>query len=161
MSGAAEPVPVARRQAGFTLVEALVATTIMAVVLAALLAGFVETYRSTRSAGRSSVLSHAAAEKLEQLALLDYGHGDLGAGTHPTQAIDSSGARYYPAPGFDEDYSLRWIVSGGPTDAAGNEVAHMKTIVVEATYRVRYTEAGLPIPTPGSLHVVLQSFRSE
>ena len=67
------------------------------------------------------------------------------------QAFDSAGQRYYPVSGFDEDTSLRWQVSAGPTDGTGTAEPDIRTLAVEATYLVRYTAGGAPITGENSL----------
>lgn len=146
---------------GFTLVELLVASLVLVVGIVGMMAVFPETYRDTTDSGTTTVLGHLATEKLEELRSLPYDDGDLSTGTHPAQAIDSKGQRYYPVTGFDEDFSLRWTVSAGPTDGGGNPVADIKTVVVEATYATRYSAGGTPIEDENSLDVVMASLVTE
>lgn len=146
------------KESGFSLVEALIASAILAVALSGLLAAFAETYRATRQAGRMSVLNHLANEKLDELVSLSYTHADLTLGTHPTQSTDSKGEKYYAIAGHDENWSLRWIVTTGPTDGSGTAVANMKTIVVEAAFATRYTAGGVAVQKPTSVNVSFRSF---
>ncbi len=139
------------RQSGFTFVEVLVASLILVISISGMLAVFPQALRNTTNSGRAVVLNHLGAEKLEELRATNYDDTDLNAGIHPAQATDASGQKYYPAPGFDDDFSLRWAVSAGPTDGAGNPEPGIKTVVVEATYRVRYTITGEPIMSANSL----------
>ena len=138
-------------QSGFTLVEVLVASLVLVVGVLGMLAVFVQAFNDTTNSGRSVVLNHLAAEKLEELRSLPFDVDELSTGTHPDQANDATGQKYYPAPGFDEDISLRWEVGAGPTDGSGTPEPSIKTIVVEATYRVRYTVEGVPITSATSL----------
>lgn len=143
---------------GFSLVEVLIASAILAVGLLGMLAIFPQAYRNTRVSGSISSLNHLASKQTEQLRSLDYDHGELSLGVHPTLQTDSSGQKYYPVPGLDEDFSVRWTVSNGPTDGAGNPVPDMKTVVVEATRLTRYTSGGTPIVNDRSLEVVRRTF---
>ena len=102
-----------------------------------------------------------AAEEIEVLRGLPLTHADLTVGIHPTPATDSAGQWYYPVPGFDEDFSLRWQVSAGPTDGTGTAEPGIRTVVVEATYRVRYTIAGVPITDQNSLEASFGSLVTE
>ncbi len=128
----------ASRQAGFSLVEVLIASVIMIVGVFGVMAVFPQTLRSTKQSGRMSVLSQLAIEKMEQLRSRDLSDADLLIGTHPPKVDDSTSQKYYPVPGFPEEYSLRWVVTAGPSDGAGNAEAQMRSVAVEATYRVRY-----------------------
>ena len=143
---------------GFTLIEVLVSSVVLVVGVVGMLGIFPQAYRDTTNSGRSSVLNHLAAERIEQLRSLPYDDSDLTAGIHPSQLIDSTGQAYYPVPGFDEEYSLRWTVLAGPTDGAGNPEPDIKTIVVEATYLIRYTLLGVPFERGDSLEVVMSTF---
>jgi Tfp pilus assembly protein PilV len=153
VSGARRP-----HDAGFTLVEVLIATVVMTIAVFGIMASFPTAYRSVRDSGRMAVLTHLAAQRAETIQALPYADSTLNTGTHPTQATDSSGAKYYAVSGYPQDYSLRWIVSNGPTNGAGGTETAMKTVVVEATYRTRYTTGGTPVTTPQSLQVTLQTF---
>ena len=138
-------------QAGFSLVEVLVASLLLIVGVVGMLTVFPQAFRNTTNSGRETVLNHLMMEKVEELRGLPLAHADLGAGTHPAQAFDSSGARYYPVSGFGEEVSLRWLVSAGPTDGTGTAEPDIRTIVIEATYLVRYTAGGAPITGDNSL----------
>ncbi len=144
-------------ESGFTLIEVLIASVLMLVGVFGMLAVFPQAYGNSRDAGRVSVLNHLAAEKLEALRALNYSNSDLDPGLHPTLQNDSSGAKYYPVPGFNEAYSLRWTVLDGPTDGGGNPEPDIKTVVVEATYLTRYTLLGIPITADRSLESVFQT----
>ena len=141
-------------QSGFTFVEVLVASVLLVVGVLGLLTAFGQVFRDTTNAGRGAVLNHLATEKLEELRALPFDDTDLDLGVHPDQAADSSGARYYPVARFDEEFSLRWEVSGGPTNGAGAVESGLKTIVVDATYLVRYTMAGEPLRNVNSFETV-------
>jgi type II secretory pathway pseudopilin PulG len=148
---------IVRRESGFTLVEVLMATVIMIVGVFGLMAIFPQAYRTTKESGRRSVLHHLAVEKLDELRALGYDHADLGTGMHPPLGTDSTGARYYPVPGFDERYSVRWRVLPGPTDASGTAMDGLKTIEVEATHGVRYDSGGNPIAGRDGLSTSLRT----
>jgi hypothetical protein len=132
-----------------TLVEVLVASVVLTVGVLGLFAVFPQALGSARDSSHKLVLQQLANEKLESLRALDYDDLDLALGIHPTQQADSNSAHYYPVPAFPEEYSLRWTVQAGPTDGGGTAEANMKTIVIEATYRVRYTLAEVPIVQDG------------
>ena len=138
-------------QSGFSLIEVLVASVILIVGVVGMLAAFPQAFRNTTNSGREAVLNHLTMEKAEELRGLPLAHADLAVGTHPAQVFDSGGQRYYPAVGFGEEISLRWRVSAGPTDGTGTAGPEIRTVVVEATYLVRYTMAGAPITSDNSL----------
>ena len=152
--------PVAKRNAsaGFTLIEVLVASVVLVVGVVGMMAVFPQSFRDTTNSGRLSMLNHLAAERIEELRRLGYSNSNLNTGTHPTLSTDSTGKKYYAVTGFDEEVSLRWTVSGGPTDGSGNAVADMKTIRIEATYLVRYDNSGNPIEGDDSLTVAMSTF---
>ncbi len=146
-----------RSQAGFTLVEVLVASLIMIVGVFGVLAVFPNAFQSAKESGRRSVLNHLVSEKLDDLRL----SGAATLGTFPTQQFDSQNRRYYPVAGFPEEFSLRWTVSNGPTDGSGSSVAGMKIVVVEATHLVRYTSSGTPIEETGSVTIVMPTYLAD
>ncbi len=148
-------------QSGFSLIEVLVASLLLIVGVVGMLAVFPQAFRDSTNSGREAVLNHLAAEQVEVLRGLSLTHADLAVGTHPAQGIDSTGQRYYPVNGFDEDVSLRWQVSAGPTDGTGTAEPDIRTVVVEATYRVRYTTAGVPITDGNSLEASFETFLTD
>ena len=148
-------------QAGFSLIEVLIASLLLVVGVVGMLAVFPQAYRDSTNSGRALALNHLAAEEIEVLRGLPLTHADLTVGIHPTPATDSAGQWYYPVPGFDEDFSLRWQVSAGPTDGTGTAEPGIRTVVVEATYRVRYTIAGVPITDQNSLEASFGSLVTE
>lgn len=143
-----------RAEAGFTLVEVLLASAIMLIGVFGVLSTFPQAFRSVKESGQRSVLTHLVSEKLEELRSLDPAHSSLGAGVHPATAFDSQGRHYYPVPGFPEEFSLRWTVQGGPTDGSGTAEAGLRTVIVEGTFLVRYTVSGTPIEQTGSITLV-------
>ncbi len=145
------------REAGVTLVEVLVAMVILALSLTAMMALFPQAFRSTNDAGRMSLLNRLASQKIEELGSQPLGHADLSIGTHPGQQTDSSGANYYPLPGYGEEFSLRWIVTAGPTDGTGTPEAGVRTTRVEATYLTRYAST-TAVRGPGSLEATLTTY---
>ncbi len=151
----------ARSQAGFTLIEVLVASLIMLVGVFGILAAFPNAFRSAKKSGHRSVLNHLVGEKLDDLRSVDYADSSLTLGTHPTQQVDSQSQRYYPVPGFPEEFSVRWTVSNGPTDKSGASVAGMKIVVVEGAHLVRYTSSGTPIEETDSVTVVVPTYLAE
>ena len=151
----------ARSQAGFTLIEVLVASFVMIVGIFAVLAVFPQALRTTRESGRASVLNHLAAQQVEYLRSVGYAHTDMATGTHPSIANDSTGQKYYPVSGFAEQYSMRWIVSSGPTDGTGTAESQMKTVRIEATYLIRYDNSANPISDPDGIEVEFATFLSE
>ncbi len=147
-------------QDGFTLLEVMIAGAIMAFSLVAMVAIFPQVHRDTTNAGRDTLLNHLVVQKLEELRARGLGHSDLSIGVHPAQGIDSSGARYYPVPGYGERYSLRWTVSAGPTDGGGTQEPGMRTVVIEATHQIRYSGSTpfTPIANPVGLEAVATTF---
>ena len=150
-----------RSQAGFTLVETLVASVIMTIGIFGVLAAFPHAFRSAKESSHRSVVSHLVSERLDDLRSLDYGDSTLALGTHPTLSSDSQSRKYYPVAGFPEEYSLRWTVTNGPTDSSGSSVADMKIVVVEGTYLVRYTSSGTPVEQTDSVTVVTPTYLAD
>ena len=136
-------------ESGLTILEVLVASVLMAVGILGLLAIFPQALGSARDSGRRMVLNQLASQKLEELRSLGYTDADLTLGVHPAQSTDSDGQNYYAITSMPEDYSMRWTV------------ANMKTVTVEAAYRVRYTAGGDPIPRTGSYANVFRTFITE
>jgi len=126
--------------------------------LVTVMAIFPQSLGTARESSRILVLNRLAAEQMAVLRSLSYHDSDLSSGSHPTLQFDSHGDRYYPVTGFPEEYSLRWTVQAGPTDGSGTAEANMKTVVVEATYWVRYSAGGVPIENPGSVTARFQTF---
>ena len=133
----------------------------MTVAVFGLLAVFPQTLRSTRKSGEISVLNHMAAQHLEYVKSVDYISADLATGTHPSQSSDSTGDKYYPVAGFAEEYSARWIVTSGPTDAGGTAESQMKTVTIEVSHRLRYKLDGTVIDDPDGIEVTLQTYVTE
>ena len=138
---------------GFTLIEVLIATVLLALGLTAVLAVFPQAYRTTTGAGRMSVLNHLVNQKMEELRSLALTDSDMSIGIHPAQSTDSDGNKYYAVAGFDEEYSLRWIIAAGPTDGTGTAEPEMRTVVVQATYDTRYNNSGVAQTTDWSIEV--------
>ncbi len=150
-----------RGNAGTTLIETLVASVILAGGLLGLLAIFPKAYDTTKGSGHRLVLVHLANERLESLKVTDLSSPLLTNGVHPARQTDSNGDGYYPVAGFPEEYSVRWIVSDGPTTATGNPEPGVKTIVLEATLLVRYTLLGDSVPGDRSRQVVMKTCVSQ
>ena len=148
-------------QSGFSLIEVLIASVVMVIGVFGILALLPHAYRATKTAGHQSVLNYLAVDKIEDLRSIDYSDAELSSGIHPSLQTDSSGAKYYPVPGFGEEYSLRWRVLDGPTDMGGNPEPNMKMIVVEATRMTRYTIFEAPIKTAHSVEAVFRTYLRE
>jgi Tfp pilus assembly protein PilV len=136
----------------------LLAGSILAVGILGLLALYPQSLESARRSGESLVLHQLANERMEALRSLAHDDADLNAGVHPATVFDSNGDRYYPVSGFPEQYSVRWTVQAGPTDGTGTAEPNMKTVTVEASYRVRYTAGGDPITENASQTVPLRIY---
>jgi len=136
----------------------LVASVVLMLGVLGTLAVFPQAIGTAHRSSHMLVLNQLANERLDALRALDIGHADLSVGVHPLQVFDSKGDRYYPVPGFSEDYSLRWTVQAGPTDGTGTPEPNIKTVVVEATYWVRYTAGGVPVENDGSLGTRFQTY---
>ena len=154
----ATPSPTASPQEGLTRVEVLIASVILMVGVLGAMAVFPQAIGAAHQSSHRLVLNQLTNEKLESLRALDYNHDDLTVGVHPPQQFDSHGEVYYAVPGFAEDYSLRWTVQTGPTDGSGTAEPNIKTVVVEATYWVRYTLGGVPIEDDASLSIQVQTY---
>ena len=126
-------------QSGFTLVEVMIASLLMLIGVFGIIAAFPKAFSTTVDAGKTMVLNHLAAAKMDELRALGFSHPDLNIGTHGTLVAHSGGDYCYPVTGFSEEYSLRWRVLVGPTDGTSTVVADLKTVIVEATYGQRYT----------------------
>lgn len=126
--------------------EALAATVVLAVGVLGTLAVFPQALNTSRRSSETLTLRELAVERAETLRSLPFDHADLAIGVHPIQQTDSVGAGYYPVAGFPQAYSVRWVVSAGPTDGAGVADPNLKTVQVDATHRIRYTNTGNQIP---------------
>ena len=138
-------------EAGFTYVEVLIAGAVALVGLLGVMASFPRALSTVDYAGRVSTLNHMAVEKLDELRALGFGHSDLTAGPHPT-LVSSGSSCYYPVAGYDTNWSLRWIVTDDTPEA------NMKQVVVEATYRLRYTIGAVAIPDTSSRTVTMRTW---
>ncbi len=141
-----------------TLVEVLIASVVLTIGVLGSMSSFPLAIRAAHRSSHTLIVNQLANEKLEALRALDYDHADLAVGVHPAQQFDSMGGRYYAVPGFSNDYSLRWTVQAGPTDGSGTAEPNIKTVVIESTYWVRYTLAGVPIENNGSLSSQFQTY---
>lgn len=130
-------------QAGFSLVESLVATAILLIAVSGVLTLFPQAYSSTHDSEHITQLSEIAAAKLDELRMLDDADPLLAPGMHPAATRDDANRYYYPVPGMSQAYSLRWVVEAGPTDGSGAAVGGMKRVSVQATYQVRYLRIGI------------------
>ena len=78
-------------QAGFTLIEVMVASLIMLIGVFGIIAAFPKAFSTTVDAGKTMVLNHLAAAKMDELRALGFSHSDLNIGTHGTLVAHSGG----------------------------------------------------------------------
>ena len=86
---------------GFTLIETLIATTLLVTALAGLAELFAMSIKSTRESGHSAAALRAAQAKIESLRSLRFGYDDLGATItdarlepSPAMSLSSDAERY-------------------------------------------------------------------
>lgn len=130
---------------GFSLVELLVATAILAVGILGALQLFPQNYDEIGTAGRISIMNHLAQQKLDQLKTLSYTASDLTAGVHgspnPERVtyISPSGNNVF------ENYTIRWEVR----DDKPQE--RMKTVIVEVGHQL-FDSSNNPIASSQALN---------
>jgi prepilin-type N-terminal cleavage/methylation domain-containing protein len=110
-----------RRDSGFTLVEVLVATTMVAVAVGGL--GYLWTAAAgvNRSARRSTLAALFAVEKMEQLRALPFEDRALAAS--PADALRNDADGYFDVPA--EGYRRRWHIAPLPSYPANALVVHV------------------------------------
>jgi prepilin-type N-terminal cleavage/methylation domain-containing protein len=110
-----------RRDSGFTLVEVLVATTMVAVAVGGLGYMWSAAAGVNRSAKRSTYAALLAAEKMEELRALPLDDPALAAS--PPEALRTDAEGYYDAP--LEGYRRRWLVAPLPSYPLDARVLHV------------------------------------
>ncbi len=141
-------------QAGFTLVELLVAIVILAVGIVGIMTLFPQSYRHVGNAGRLSIMNHLGQQKLDELKTLAYSDTDLTDGTHPSPGpvervsyVDSSGKDIY------EDYTISWEVR------EDEPRSDMKTIIVEVGHQL-YDSSNNPLTTSEAMNQKVIHFQT-
>ena len=124
-----------RREAGFTLIEAMIALVIFATGMLALALCVPMASKRIMKAGSQTRSSSIASEAAEELLTVPYGDGDLTAGTHDD-----------PANPHDGIYYVRWVVEDN------QPLANCKRITVKVARRVvtATPEVTIVVVTPES-----------
>lgn len=110
-----------RRDSGFTLVEVLVATTMIAMAVGGLGYLWSAAAAVNRSAKRSTVAALLAAEKMEQLRALPFDDPALAAS--PANALRADAEGYFDVPA--QGYRRRWHVAPLPAYPLNAVVVHV------------------------------------
>ena len=144
---------------GFSLIEILVASALLAVAILWIIASIPNGYRAVTRAGKQSELDHLAYDKMDELKRIsenNWSATTLNVGTHPN-ATDDAGVPFdvntqltttaYPF------YSLEWTVASGPMmHQAGSGTAfetddQIKIITVTASFK-KYDTDGTTLLDP-------------
>jgi type IV pilus assembly protein PilV len=110
------------RSRGFTLVEVLVALTVLSVGLLAVAALFPSGTRKIRSAKKTSAATYAAQQLVEQVRALPKGDAGLNAGRHPAAGYTT----YADEPTLSTQYTI--------ADLTGT-LSGMKSVTVVARWQ--------------------------
>jgi prepilin-type N-terminal cleavage/methylation domain-containing protein len=94
-----------KHDGGFTLIEVLVAISIMALVMAGLTSMGVTTIGADSHSRRQSVAVNLAQAKLEELRVLRRSHADWAAGVHHEINMEEDGAAYTREWEVETDYN--------------------------------------------------------
>ena len=94
---------------GFTLIETLIATTLLVTALAGLAELFALSVRSARESGQSAAALRAAQAKLESLRALRFGYDDFGASVTDARLAASPLASL----SSDTDRYVDWVAPSG------------------------------------------------
>jgi type II secretion system protein I len=120
-------------QKGFTIIEVMIAIAIFSI---GILAAWALQHSSTRGNTRArhvTLAASAATDRLEQLSLLPYAHGDLAAGAHaPAQDLDGIDNNFdgeVDEAGEAGPLSISWLVSDDVP------IQQTKTIRVDVSIR--------------------------
>jgi prepilin-type N-terminal cleavage/methylation domain-containing protein len=80
-----------RNSQGFTLIEVLIASALLAIVMSSLAALNVSSMQADTQGSRTSAATLLAQAKLEQLRILPRSHNGWGAGKHTEQGLQEGG----------------------------------------------------------------------
>ena len=94
-----------KHDGGFTLIEVLVAISIMALVMAGLTSMGVTTIQADTHSRRQSVATSLAQAKLEELRVLRHSQADWTAGLHSGTTVEADGAEYTREWEVETDYN--------------------------------------------------------
>jgi type IV pilus assembly protein PilV len=125
-----------KKEAGFTLIEVLIALTIFAVGLLAVAAMQTSAVKMNSSAGKLTDLSTWGMDKIEELLAMPYSDPWLETAGNPP-GNDSAGNTHQEALG---DYTISWTVIDD------NPVANTKNITVTVTGRGKTAVIGFLKP---------------
>lgn len=104
-------------QKGFSLLEILIAITILAIGLLALAQMQITSIQGNAFSGRTTDATTLAQDALEQLMALDYTDADLDDGSHPPESqAEVSGTQVVQG----VTYTISWEVTDGPIDDTKN-----------------------------------------
>lgn len=105
-----------RSPRGFTLIETLIATTLLVTVLAGLAELMATSMRLTRASGQSGAALRAAQAKLESLCALRFGYDDLGVSVTDSRLAPSSSTSLT----IDTERYVDWLDASGAVRASAD-----------------------------------------
>lgn len=94
-----------RRASGFTLVEVLVAISVMALVIVGLSSMGITTIKADTHSRRQSAAMSLAQAKLEELRVLKHSHADWAVGLHSEATVEADGGEYTRKWEVETDYN--------------------------------------------------------
>lgn len=119
-----------KKEAGYTLIEILIAITIFAVGLLAVAGMQTSAIRMNSMAGKLTNLSTWGMDKIEELSALPYSHPLLDSAGNPHQEVLG-------------DYTISWTIIDN------NPLTNVKNITVTVTGQGRRTDIGILKPNQG------------
>ena len=114
-------VPHELRQAGFSLVETLVALLLLSFGLLAVATLFFQALRQNAVSADAGTAAAAAASQLERLRLLDYDSAEMAPGGSLTADTSAGGIDYFDA--SSPDVHVRWRITANATPPGTKVVA--------------------------------------
>ena len=170
-----------RENAGYNLIELMLACVLAAIVFAAMVPVFANALKTTSSDGFRVAANNIAQERIEQVRLLPYSSicaapDNLNA--PPTGFGDGRFGPNYQLPGSNKAYHILYTTEDHPadaykkitvavswTDSTGNRTTSMSTMIMDPGFVTVSTTSGSPTPTPSpssttGLYKITVSFKN-